>query len=54
MTFLLDINVVIALIDPVHDFHDVAQNWFSSVFVSNWATCPMTENGVLRIVGHSG
>ncbi len=50
MTYLLDVNVLIALIDPAHVAHDAAHNWFASL--EDWATCPMTENGVLRIVGN--
>ncbi|HTR11812.1 MAG TPA: TA system VapC family ribonuclease toxin [Roseiarcus sp.] len=52
MTFLLDINVVIALIDPGHVCHDVAHLWFEERGRNAWATCPLTENGVIRIVGH--
>ena len=52
MTFLLDINVLIALIDPVHVGHDVAHVWFEKEGRKSWATCPLTENGVIRIVGH--
>ena len=52
MTFLLDVNVLTALIDPGHVAHDVAHRWFSTVGAADWATCPMTENGVIRIVGH--
>lgn len=52
MKFLLDVNVVIALIDPVHNFHDAAHEWLSNIGQAIWATCPMTENGALRIVGH--
>ncbi len=52
MTFLLDVNVLIALIDPVHVGHDAAHAWFEREGHSSWATCPMTENGVIRIVGH--
>jgi uncharacterized protein len=50
--FLLDINVLIALIDPSHVQHDRAHEWFASKGQKAWATCPVTENGVLRIVGH--
>jgi len=50
--FLLDINVLIALIDPTHVQHDRAHAWFRSKGQKAWATCPLTENGVLRIVGH--
>lgn len=51
--FLLDINLLIALIDPGHVHHDRAHRWFSSKGGKAWATCAITENGVLRIVGHS-
>ena len=52
MTFLLDVNVVIALIDPMHIFHDAAHAWLSNIGTDTWATCPLTENGALRIAGH--
>ncbi|MGA8148078.1 MAG: TA system VapC family ribonuclease toxin [Gallionellaceae bacterium] len=50
--FLLDVNVLIALIDPMHVQHDAAHEWFAGHGHRAWATCPLTENGVLRIVGH--
>jgi len=43
---------LIALVDPGHIHHDRAHRWFSSKGAKAWATCPMTEKGVLRIVGH--
>jgi uncharacterized protein len=52
-TFLLDVNVLIALIDPAHVQHEPAHVWFARQGQKSWATCPLTENGVLRIVGHS-
>ncbi len=51
--FLIDINVLIALIDPAHVQHDRAHEWFGAEGRHAWATCPITENGVLRIVGHA-
>lgn len=51
-TYLLDVNVLIALIDPAHTQHESAHAWFSSTGSHSWATCPLTENGVMRIVGH--
>ena len=51
MTFLLDVNVLIALIDPAHVSHDAAHAWFEREGHRSWATCPLTENGVLRIIG---
>ncbi len=53
MTFLLDVNVLIALIDPTHISHDAAHHWFDTAGKASWATCPITENGVIRIVGHA-
>lgn len=51
--YLLDVNVLIALIDPAHVQHDRAHAWFAATGRRAWATCPLTENGVLRIVGSS-
>jgi uncharacterized protein len=51
-TFLLDVNVLIALVDPTHVQHDEAHAWFSRLGKRNFATCPITENGLMRIVGH--
>ncbi len=53
MAFLLDANVLIALIDPSHVYHDAAHEWFAEAGSHAWATCPLTENAVLRIVGHA-
>ena len=52
MIFLLDVNVLIALIDPGHVAHDDAHAWFEVTGNVAWATCPVTENGVLRIIGN--
>ncbi len=52
MTFLLDVNVLIALIDPTHLSHDAAHRWFENQGAARWATCPITMNGVVRIVGN--
>ncbi len=52
-TYLLDVNVLIALVDAAHVQHDAAHAWFAKVAQPSWATCPLTENGLLRIVGHA-
>ncbi|MBN2629017.1 MAG: PIN domain-containing protein [Rhodobacteraceae bacterium] len=52
MTYLLDVNVLIALIDPAHVAHEDAHIWFASKGHISWATCPITENGVLRILSN--
>ena len=51
--YLLDVNVLVALLDPTHVQHERAHDWFASHGQHAWATCPLTENGVLRVVGHS-
>ncbi len=53
MTYLLDVNVLVALLDQDHIYHEVAQRWFETVGSASWATCPLTENGAIRILGHS-
>jgi uncharacterized protein len=50
--YLLDVNVLIALVDPAHVQHDCLHEWFGRVGRKAFATCPLTENGLLRIVGH--
>ena len=49
---LLDVNVLIALFHPQHIHHDVAHDWFADEHGSGWATCPLTENGFLRVLGN--
>ena len=50
--YLLDVNVLIALVDPAHVQHEDVHEWFGRVGRKSFATCPITENGLLRIVGH--
>jgi uncharacterized protein len=51
MRALLDVNIWIALIDPYHPHHALAQNWFGS-YPSGFASCPIIQNGVLRIMAN--
>ena len=51
---LLDVNLLIALCDADHIHHLPAAQWFRTHRSDGWATCPLTENGMLRIVGHTG
>jgi uncharacterized protein len=51
-TYLLDINLLLALTDPMHVHHEQAHKWFLNIGISSWATCPLTENGFLRIASH--
>ena len=49
---LLDVNLLIALFDPDHVHHEAAHAWFGTHRSSGWATCPLTENGVVRILSN--
>lgn len=50
--YLLDINVLLALCDPLHVHYEAAHQWFAREGRRSWATCPLTENGFVRIASH--
>ena len=52
MRSLLDINVLIALLDPDHSNHPRAQDWWKVNRTPGWASCPLTENGFVRILSN--
>ena len=49
MTSLLHVNVLVSLLDANHEHHAATKGWFAQ---NNdpWASCPITQNGYLRIV----
>lgn len=47
---LPDVNVLLALVDPVHPHHEKATHWYTAATSCGWATCPLTENGFVRIL----
>jgi len=47
---LLDVNVLIALLDASHQFHDHARSWLEANIHQGWASSPVTENGAVRIL----
>jgi uncharacterized protein len=49
MRYLLDVNVLVALALPSHEFHQAAHSWFNREPGRLWATCPLTQGGFLRI-----
>ena len=51
---LLDINVLIALLDADHSLHERARQWFRRDATGGWASCPLTQNGCVRIMSHPG
>jgi toxin-antitoxin system PIN domain toxin len=54
MRALLDVNVLIALLDADHTLHERACEWFGGHAQSGWASCPITQNGCVRIMSHPG
>jgi predicted nucleic acid-binding protein len=48
--YLLDVNILIPLIHPTHEFAPAAKAWFEQIRADGWATCPQTENGLIRIL----
>src|SRR5450631_2164238 len=52
MRALLDVNVLIALLDSDHASHDSAINWFAKHARAGWASCPITQNGCIRIMSN--
>lgn len=51
---LLDVNVLVALFDEDHAFNERAHRWLEANLAGGWASCPLTENGLVRILTHSG
>jgi uncharacterized protein len=54
MRVLFDVNVLIAILDEQHVHHRVAHQWWAANRSAGWATCPLTENGLARIMSQSG
>jgi uncharacterized protein len=49
MRALLDVNVLIALLDAGHLHHRQSMNWLVAHLGQGWASCPLTQNGCIRI-----
>lgn len=50
MVGLLDVNVLVALVVPEHEHHPLAIDWFTTEATTRgWATCAVTELGVIRV-----
>jgi len=50
MRALLDVNVLLALMDSAHVHHGAALAWWRNEREEGWASCPLTQNGFVRIV----
>lgn len=49
---LLDVNVLVALFDPMHVDHEIAHRWFGINKKHGWSTCPITVNGCIRVLSN--
>lgn len=54
MRALLDVNVLIALLDGAHVHHAHAMAWLDKRIAHGWASCPLTQNGCIRIMSQPG
>lgn len=54
MRALLDVNVLIALLDAGHIHHALAMSWLEREVRQGWASCPITQNGCVRIMSQPG
>ena len=50
MRALLDVSILLALFDRDHHHHATAMAWWTANQRDGWASCPLTENGFVRIV----
>jgi hypothetical protein len=46
---LLDVNVLLALAWPNHQFHAPARTWFVADAPRGWSTCAITQLGFVRL-----
>jgi uncharacterized protein len=53
MAALLDVNCLIALVDSDHVGHEAVHQWFRKHSARGWATCAITENGMIRVLSQS-
>ncbi|MBK8738039.1 MAG: PIN domain-containing protein [Betaproteobacteria bacterium] len=53
MRALLDVNVLIALLDQAHPHQDTALAWLKANIQHGWASCPITQNGCIRIMSQA-
>lgn len=51
---LLDVNVLLALLDSDHVDHVQATAWLRTGLTAGWSSCPLTENGFVRIISQPG
>ena len=52
MRSLLDVNVLVALFDERHIHNKLAHDWLGKNIKHGWGSCPITENGLIRILSN--
>jgi hypothetical protein len=50
--YLLDASVFIALAWPEHSAHERASRWFARHGREGWATCPITQIALVRVLSN--
>lgn len=50
MTYLLDVNLLFILHQPLHVDYYLVRNWFAHISGKRYSTCPVTQTGLLRLL----
>lgn len=50
MRALYDVNVLIAMFDDEHLHHGPTMRWHADNGANGWATCPITQNALIRVM----
>jgi len=50
--YLPDVNLLVALSDPSHVHHLVADNWRQRIGIARFLLCPITEAGFVRLMAN--
>jgi toxin-antitoxin system PIN domain toxin len=52
--WLLDVNILVARFWEEHVFHQKVRAWMASHERDGWATCPITQAGMVRTISNPG
>lgn len=52
--WLLDVNILVARFWKTHVFHTRVRQWMDSHEKDGWATCPITQAGLVRTISNPG
>jgi hypothetical protein len=52
--WLLDVNILVARFWETHVFHKMVRAWMASHEHEGWATCPITQAGLVRTISNPG